>query len=70
MNTPELTIITQMTDADIEAAELLEHKERRDRFALVALPVILAEANDSMDVADIANACYVIADAMITRRQA
>lgn len=70
MDIPEQMIITQTTDEDREALEILEHKEMRDRFALAALPVTLAAADEDADVADIANACYTIADAMITRRQA
>lgn len=62
--------ITHETDEDVGAREILEHKERRDRFALAVLPEVFRRAKDDMGLNDIANACYVIADAMITRRQA
>lgn len=70
MDTPEHMIITQTTDADREALEILEHKEMRDRFALAVLPEVHRQASPDASVESIANACYVIADAMITRRQA
>lgn len=70
MDTPEQMIITQTTDEDREALEILEHKEMRDRFALAVLPEVHRQASPDASVESIANACYVIADAMITRRQA
>lgn len=62
--------ITHETDEDVEAREILEHKEMRDRFALAVLPEVHRQASPDASVESIANACYVIADAMITRRQA
>lgn len=70
MDTPEQVIITQTTDEDREALEILEHKEMRDRFALAVLPEVFRRAKDDMALNDIADVCYAMADAMITRRQA
>lgn len=70
MDTPEQMVITQTTDEDREALEILEHKERRDRFALAVLPEVFRRAKDDMALNDIADVCYAMADAMITRRQA
>lgn len=57
-------------EASDETIEILEHKEMRDRFALAVLPEVHRQASPDASVQSIANACYVIADAMITRRQA
>lgn len=62
--------LAQEDEARQEAREILGHKEMRDRFALAVLPEVHRQASPDASVESIANACYVVADAMITRRQA
>ena len=55
-----------------EVKEILEHKERRDRFAMAALPALIDANVHGIDVTlqKIADLAYQMADAMIKARDA
>jgi len=52
-----------------EVKEILEHKERRDRFAMAALPSVVDRFGPH-EPAVIARRAYALADAMIKARDA
>jgi hypothetical protein len=53
-----------------EVREILEHKRRRDEFAMAALPVVFSQAHASAPLHEVAASAYGVADAMIKARDA
>jgi hypothetical protein len=51
-----------------EVADILRHKRLRDEMAMAALPAIYARADKAFSYEQVAEAAYIMADAMMVER--